>query len=335
MNPKNVQRAMTSALSMVLLSLGVALLPVQAVAQDYPTKPITLIVPYAPGGATDTIGRVVADSLAKQFGKPVIVENKGGAASNIGANYVAHQKPDGYTLLVATDPALFLNEFVYKELPFSPEKDFDPVTHVMNVHSILVVAPSLGVKTLEAFVAKMKAEGAKYNYGSPGVGDGSHLGMEWLKNEAGGFAMTHIPYNGMGPTVQGMLSGDHQALIVSVVTAKPYIDAGNMIPIAVSGTRRAPGLPDVPTFAELGYPTIRLGFALGLMAPKGTPIAIRRKIADALQEAFKDETFQAKYVTGLGYEALASSPEEFQKFLGSARQDAARVVKLAGAEKQQ
>jgi tripartite-type tricarboxylate transporter receptor subunit TctC len=335
MNPTNVQRVLTSVLSVMLTGLGIALSPAPAAALDYPTKPITLIVPYAPGGATDTIGRAIADSLAKQFGKPVIVENKGGAASNIGANYVAHQKPDGYTLLVATDPALFLNAFVYKQLPFDPEKDFDPVTHVMNVHSILVVAPSLGVTTLDAFVAKMKSDGSKYNYGSPGVGDGSHLGMEWLKNEAGGFAMTHIPYNGMGPTVQGMLSGDHQALIVSVVTAKPYIDAGNMIPIAVSGTTRAPGLPDVPTFAELGYPTIRLGFAVGLMAPKGTLIEIRRKIADALREAFKDKAFQEKYVTSLGYEALASSPEEFEKFLSIARENAARVVKLAGAEKQQ
>lgn len=185
-----------------------------ALAEEFPAKPVTLVVPYGPGGATDTVGRAVADGLSKYWKKSVIVDNKAGAGSNIGAEYVAHQKPTGYTMLVATDPALFLNEFVYKELPFSPEKDFEPVTHLMNVHSILVVSPSLKVNNLKDFIAKMKAEGSKYNYGSPGVGDGSHLGMEWLKNEAGGFEMTHIPYTGMGPAVQGMLSRDHQALIV-------------------------------------------------------------------------------------------------------------------------
>jgi len=315
------------------LASGLAAAP--SAAQDYPARPVTLVVPYGPGGATDSIGRAIADGLAKELKVSVVVENKAGAGSNIGANYVAHQKPDGYTLLVATDPSLFLNEFVYKELPFSPEKDFDPVTHVMNVHSILVAAPSLGVNDLKGFIAKMKAEGAKYNYGSPGVGDGSHLGMEWLKNEAGGFELTHIPYTGMGPSVQGMLSGDHQALIVSVVTIKPQIEAGKAIPIAVSGKTRAPGLPDIPTFAEQGFPQIRLGFAVGLMAPKGTPLEIRTKIADAVRAAFTSPEYQKKYVEGFGYEVIAGTPQEFAEFLKVERENAKRVVKLAGAEKLQ
>jgi len=312
-----------------------ALATAPALAEDYPAKPVTLVVPYGPGGATDTVGRAVADGLAKYWKKSVIVENKAGAGSNIGAEYVVHQKPNGYTMLVATDPALFLNEFVYKELPFSPEKDFEPVTHLMNVHSILVVSPSLKVNNLKDFIAKMKAEGSKYNYGSPGVGDGSHLGMEWLKNEAGGFEMTHIPYTGMGPAVQGMLSRDLHALIVSVVTAKQHIDSGKMIPIAVSGKKRAPGLPDVPTFAEQGFPQMRLGFAVGLLAPKGTPLDLREQVAKGANAAFSDPEFQKKYVDTLGYEVIASTPQEFAAFIKTERENARRVVKLAGAEKLQ
>jgi tripartite-type tricarboxylate transporter receptor subunit TctC len=303
------------------------------VAEEFPERPVTLVVPYGPGGAVDTVGRAIADGFSKHWNKPVVVVNKAGAAANIGAEYVTHQKPDGYTMLVATDPVLFLNEFVYKKLPYSPENDFEPVSHLMNVSSILVVAPSLGVRTLKEFIDKMKAEGAKYNYGAPGVGDASHLEMEWLKNEAGGFQMTLVPYTGMGETVRGFLSGDIQALIVSVVTAKPSIDAGKMIPIAVSGKVRAPSLPNVPTFAEQGFPQIHMGFAVGLVAPKGTPPEIRNKISQAARVAFSDPGFRKKYVDELGYEVIASSPQEFADFMKTERETARRVVKLAGAEK--
>ncbi len=317
-------------LSGMALATAMAVMP--ASAQDYPDKTVTLVVPYNPGGATDTIGRIVADGLAKVWDQSVVVENKPGAGSNIGAAYVAHQPADGYTLLVATDPALVLNQWVYDDLPYKAS-DFDPVTHLINVHSILVVPPSLGVSTLEEFVDLMKKDGSKYNYGSPGVGDGSHIGMEWFKNEAGGFEMTHIPYTGMGPTVQGMLSGDIQALIVSVVTAQQHIEAGKMIPLAVSGSVRSPMLPDVPTFAEQGYPTIRLGFSAGLLAPAGTPLEVRTKIADAAREALSDPAFREKFVDGFGYEVVSSSPDEFAEFLKTESEVARKKVELAGAKK--
>ncbi len=315
----------------LLAAIGVlSVAAVDSASAEYPDKPVKIIVPYGPGGATDTIGRLVADGLSKIWKQPVVVENKPGAGSNIGANFVAHQAPDGYTLLLATDPALMLNMWVYKDMPYDPAKDLDPVTHLLDIHSILVVSPSLGVRTLEDFVALMKKDGAKYNYGSPGVGDGSHIGMEWFKNLAG-FQMTHIPYTGMGPSVQGMLSGDHQALIVSVVTAQQHIESGAMIPIAVSGKARAPMLPNVPTFAEQGYPTIFLGFSAGLMAPAGTPLAIRKKIADDARKAFEDPEFRKKFVDGFGYEVVSSSPEAFADFLTTAREEAKKKVELAGA----
>jgi tripartite-type tricarboxylate transporter receptor subunit TctC len=332
MDTKESSRLLGRGFAAAFVTLGVGVAAAPSAAQDYPAKPVTLVVPYGPGGGVDTIGRAVADGLAKQWNTSVVVENKPGAGSNIGASYVANQAPDGYTLLVATDESLFINEFVYKDLPYSPQSDFDPVTQLINVHSILVAAPSLGVDNLQEFIEKMKAEGANYNYGSPGVGDSSHLGMEWLKNDAGGFEMKHIPYTGMAPAVQGMLSGDHQALIVSVLTAKQHIDAGKMVPIAVSGKARAPSLPDVPTFAEQGFPEISLGFSVGLVAPKGTPLEIREKIADAARIAFNEPEFQKKYVEAFGYEVIASSPEEFADFLKEGRENAERLVKLAGAE---
>lgn len=317
-------RVLVACLLAAMATLAVA--AVDSASAEYPDKPVKLIVPYGPGGATDTIGRLVADGLSKIWKQTVVVENKPGA----GANYVAHQAPDGYTLLVATDPALMLNMWVYKDMPYDPAKDLDPVTHLLDIHSILVVSPSLGVRTLKDFVSLMKKDGAKYNYGSPGVGDGSHIGMEWFKNLAG-FKMTHIPYTGMGPSVQGMLSGDHQALIVSVVTAQQHIESGAMIPIAVSGKVRSPMLPNVPTFAEQGFPTIFLGFSAGLMAPAGTPLAIRKKIADDARKVFEDPEFRKKFVDGFGYEVVSSSPEEFADFLKAAREEAKKKVELAGA----
>lgn len=321
-------RALSALLLGAIATLAVA--GADRAYAEYPDKPVKLIVPYGPGGATDTVGRLVAEGLAKIWKQPVVVDNKPGAGSNIGANFVAHQAPDGYTLLLATDPALMLNMWVYKDMPYDPVKDLDPVTHLINIHSILVVSPSLGVRTLKDFVALMKKDGAKYNYGSPGIGDGSHIGMEWFKNLAG-FQMTHIPYTGMGPSVQGMLSGDHQALIVSVVTAQQHIESGAMVPIAVSGKVRAPMLPNVPTFAEQGYPTIFLGFSAALMAPAGTPLAIRTKIADDARKAFEDPGFRKKFVDGFGYEVVSSSPEVFADFLLKERAEAKKKVDLAGA----
>ncbi len=229
----------------IAIAAATALFPTFVLAQSYPDKPVRFIVPFPPGGAVDTVGRLVAAGLSKAWGQPVVVENKPGAASNLGTEFVAHSKPDGYTIMIASDPALTMNMHVYDKLPFDPEKDLTPITQLINVHSALAVPATLPVNSVKEFVDYMKKNGSTQNYGSPGVGDASHIGMEWIKNETGGFPMTHLPYSGMGPAVQGLISGDHQALIVSIVTVQQHVQSGKVKLLAVSGS---------PSFAKHAGP---------------------------------------------------------------------------------
>lgn len=315
------------------VAAAVSAMPATAVAQGYPDKPVRFIVPFPPGGAVDTVGRLVAGGLSKAWGQPVVVENKPGASSNLGAEFVAHSKPDGYTIMIASDPALTMNMYVHDKLPFDPEKDFTPITHLINVHSALAVPATLPVNTVREFVDYMKKEGGKLNYGSPGVGDASHIGMEWIKNETGGFPLTHLPYSGMGPAVQGLISNDHQALIVSIVTIQQHVQSGKVKLLAVSGNNRAPSMPNLPTFKEAGFPNITLGFFLGLVGPAGMPPDIVKKISDTARATLESPEFKDRFVNQLGYEVIAGTPEQFAEFLKKDRVLAKRKVDLAGLGK--
>ena len=302
-----------------------------AQAQNFPTKPVKLIIPFAPGGATDTIGRAVASGLCELWGQPVIGENKPGANTIVGSEFTAKQPGDGYTILIAGDAGLTHNVFMYSKLPYDPRKDFKPVIRILRVHSLIAVPASLPVNNLKEFVALMKKDGAKMNYGSPGIGDPSHIGMEWFRSVAG-FDMVHVPYKGMGPALQGMLSGELQGLITSVISSEQHIKSGKIKPIVISGNKRSDSLPNVPTLTEEGYPGITLGFYLALVVPASTPDDIVKKISDDTRKVLNDPAFRAKYITPYGYEVIADTPAEFAAFYKEDLVAAEKRVKISGAK---
>ncbi len=302
-----------------------------AAAQNYPTKPVKFVVAQPPGGGTDTIGRAVAQGLSDLWGQPTIVENKPGANTIVGADYVARSPADGYTIWVAGDVGLTHNLFMYSKLPYDPRKDFALITRLLRIHSLLIVPSSLPANSLKEFVALMKKDGAKMNYGSPGIGDPSHIGMEWFKMQAG-FDITHVPYKGMAPALQGMLSGEIQSVIVSVLTGEQHIKTGKVKPIAISGNVRSKTFPDVQTIPEQGYQNVSFSFWLALVAPAGTPDDIVKKIAADTRKVLYDPAFRAKYIDPYGYELLGDTPAEFADFLKADLVESEKKVKASGAK---
>jgi tripartite-type tricarboxylate transporter receptor subunit TctC len=319
-----------SVLVAALTGLAVLSAGASAFAQSFPTKPVKMVVPFAPGGATDTIGRSLAQGLSDLWGQPVIVENKPGANTIVGSEFLAKSDPDGYTIMVAGDAGLTHNLFLYSKLPYDPRTDFSLITRLLRVHSLLVVPTSLPVNNLKEFVALAKKNGANMNYGSPGVGDPSHIGMEWFRSVAG-FEMVHVPYKGMGPALAAMLSGDIQALITSVISSQQHIQSGKIKPIVISG-KKSDRFPKLPTLAEEGYPDITFGFYLALVAPAKTPPAVIKKIADDTRKVMNDPAWRKKYIDAFGYELIADTPEEFAEFYKKDLIGAEKRVKISGAK---
>lgn len=306
----------------------------EAVAQSYPEQPVTIVVPYGPGGAVGSFGQMLADKLSQIWDEPVVVENRPGAAANIGSAHVSKADPDGYTILLAAEATFVTNEFVFSNMGFDPRNDLMPISRLADVNYALITSSRTGITDFDGFVEKMKAEGADFNYGSLGGGDASRLGMEQLKSEAELQDIVEIPYSGMADAMQGLLSGDHDMLMVSVRTSQQHIDSGAVVPLIISGGQRASALPDVPTFAEKGYPDIRVGFFLGTAVPAGTDPAIVEEIASALKQVMDMPDVRETYADKLGYEFVVSSPEEFATFLSEQRTRVGNLVERLGIEKQ-
>jgi tripartite-type tricarboxylate transporter receptor subunit TctC len=220
---------------------------------------------------------------------------------------------------------------MYSKLPYDPRKDFALITRLLRIHSLLIVPSALPVSNLKEFVALMKKDGAKMNYGSPGIGDPSHIGMEWFKVQAG-FDMVHVPYKGMAPALQGLLSGDLQSVIVSVLTSEQHIKTGKVKPIAISGNVRSNRFPDVQTIPEQGFPNISFSFWLALVAPAGTPQDIVNKISADTRKVLNDPAFRAKYIDPFGYEILGETPEQFAAFFKADLIESEKKVKASGAK---
>ena len=263
-----------------------------ASAVDYPVRPIKLVVPYAAGGPTDVLGRLVADYLGRDLKQAVIVENKPGAQGAIGAEAVARADPDGYTLFVAAGSIIVLNPMLYKKLSYDPVKDFRMLALVTDLPVVMEVHPSVPAKTVAEFVAYAKQNPGKLNFGSAGTGGTIHLAGEMFKQMAG-IEMTHIPYKGAGPALTDLLSGNIQVMFDSMGTALPPVKAGLLRPLGVSSTQRSPDLPDVPTIAESGYPDYTVSVWYGIVAPSKLPDEIAQKISASLDRALNDDTFRA------------------------------------------
>jgi tripartite-type tricarboxylate transporter receptor subunit TctC len=261
-------------------------------ASDYPTRPIKLVVPYAAGGPTDVLGRLVGDFLGRDLKQAVIVENKAGAQGAIGAEAVARAEPDGYTLFVAAASIIVLNPMLYKKLSYDPARDFRMLALVTDLPVVMEVHPSVPARTVAEFVAYARQNPGKVNFGSAGTGGTIHLAGEMFKQMAG-IEMTHVPYKGAGPALTDLMSGNIQVMFDTLSTALPPVRSGLVRALGVSSEKRSPDLPDVPTIAESGYPDYRVSVWYGIAAPAKLPDDIAQKISASLDRALNDDAFRA------------------------------------------
>ena len=280
-----------------------------AFAQAYPSKPIRLIVPFAAGGTTDIIARVMSEPLAKALGQPVVVDNKGGAGGVIGATEAARAAPDGYTLSVATVSTTAANPAINKKISYDPITDFVPITNIAATPNIIAVNPSFPAKNYKDFVAVLKAQPGKFSYASSGTGGIAHLQMELYKSLTGLF-ITHIPYRGSGPALNDVVAGQVPIIMDNVPSSMPFLKSGKLVPIAVMAPQRMKELPDTPTFKELGLePVNRLAY-YGLLAPKGTPKEIVDKVYAAAKKSLEDPAVR-KRIEDTGAIVVANTPDQF------------------------
>lgn len=293
-------------------------------AESYPSHSISLVVPYAPGGGVDTVGRIVAKGLSDQLGQPVVIENKSGAGSNLGSDYVAKAAPDGYKLLLAS-PATAVNVSLYKHMSFDPRKDLRAVTLVGKAPSVLIVNNQLPVKNLHDFVELAKKNPGTLNFGSGGNGTSEHLAGEMLKASAG-IDIVHVPYRGGAAAISDLLGGRISAIIINRITALPLIQSGKVRALAVADTQRSASLPNVPTFVEQGYPDYVVSVWWGVMAPARTPDAVVAKLDKAIRAVLKTEDAKKRF-DDMGAQIVAEGPAEFSAFLASETQRWGRIVK--------
>jgi tripartite-type tricarboxylate transporter receptor subunit TctC len=299
-----------------------------AYAENYPSHPIHLIVPYAAGGAADSIARVIAKRVGNALGESIVVENRGGGAAITGTEFVNKSEPDGYTLLLGQSGPISINPAVYKSLPYDPVKDFAPISLTTTYPYVMVVHPSLHVKTLQEFVALARAKPGELNYGTTGVGASNHLVTELFANRAG-IRMTHIPYRGTALAVADLLAGQVQVVFSDPISALQLVRSGALVALAVTGKDRLPVMPDVPTISESGFPGFFAVGWHGILAPAKTLPAIVARLNAEIVEALKDAETKA-LLEGQAMQIVGSSPQEFAAFI---KQDLATWKNVAAQAK--
>jgi tripartite-type tricarboxylate transporter receptor subunit TctC len=301
-----------------------------AVAQTaaFPTRPVTLVVPFPPGGGTDTGARIVAQKLSAKWGQQVIVENKGGAAGSIGADLVAKAKPDGYTILMGNIGTQAINPSLYKKLPYDPDKAFAPISLVAELPLAMMVNPQVPAKTAKEFIAYAKSRPGQLSYSSSGAGGAPHLAAEMFKIATGSF-IVHVPYRGGGPAVQDLIAGHVQLSFMTVLEASGHIKAGKLRALAVTSARRVSALADVPTLAESAAPGFDSISWIGLLAPAGTPKEIVEKISADTREVIAAEDVNARLVE-LGAIPAANTPAQFGSLIDKDRARYAKIIQERG-----
>ncbi len=299
-------------------------------APAYPTKPIRIVVPFPPGGATDILARDVAQKLTDAWGQAVIVDNRPGAGGNIGSELVAKAAPDGYTLEMGTVGTHAINASLYAKMPYDHVKDFAPVILVASVPNVLEVNPALPVNSVAELIAYAKANPGKLNFASSGNGTSIHLSGELFKVMAG-VQMTHVPYKGSAPALQDLIAGQVQLMFDNLPPSLPQIKAGKLRALAVTSAARAPALPDVPTVAEAGLPGFEASSWFGVLAPAGTPPAIVAKLNAEIGRWLATPEAKEK-LAKQGADAAGGSPEDFVKHIAAETAKWAKVVKESGAK---
>jgi tripartite-type tricarboxylate transporter receptor subunit TctC len=323
MNPNRIK--ILSGLSIAFFTA--ILLCGNVLAQGYPNKPVRLIVPYPAGGGTDFFARLVGGKMAEFLGQQIVVENRPGAATLIGAEAAARSPADGYTLLLADSTTVAVNPNLYKKLPYDPQKDFAPISLTARFAMLLVVNPNvMKAGSVKEFVDAAKAPG-KLNFASVGAGTTHHLAMELFMQQTG-IQMTHIPYKGAAPAVQDLLGGQVPAMFLDLATGRPHILSGKIRALGVASPKRIAPLPDVPTIAESGVPGFEAWAWQGLLAPAGTPADALARIRTEYAKAVNDPAVRQKLLDA-GIEPLTSTPDEFTAYMKSETAKWAKVVKDA------
>ncbi len=320
---------MILAARLALMMAAVCLCVASSAAQTYPDRPVTLIVPFPPGGPTDVMARLVAERMSAKLGQNVVVDNRpGGAGGTIGAKLAAAAEPNGYTLLFSPPGPLAVNAAVYKTLDYDPVGSFAPVAMIGSSPQVLVVHPSIPATTVRELIAHIKANPGKIVYGHPGYGTQPHLLGE-LIHSAHGAEFTRIPYRGTNPAITDFLAGQVQMMIDTTAVLLPHIESGKMKALAVAGDARSPRLPGVPTMPESGYPDLVALYWTGIVVRAGTPAKVIRRLNGAINEAMQPADVQAR-LAQLGADPKPGSPEDFGRFIAAEREKWTAVVKSAG-----
>ncbi|HZD21510.1 MAG TPA: tripartite tricarboxylate transporter substrate-binding protein [Burkholderiales bacterium] len=297
-----------------LVTLSALATPVWA-QQPYPSKPLTWVVGFPPGGGADGVTRLVSSKVSQNIGQPIVVENRPGASSIIAAQYVAQAAADGYTIFSAEQGALVFNAALYSKLPYDPQRDFTPVCDMIRAPLVLVVNPSFPATDLKSFITEVKRQPGKLNFGSPGRGLAHHLAMEALKRRAG-LDIVDVQYKGIAPVVQDTISGQIPIAVIDTVVLLPHLRSGRLRAIAAFANKRLSVLPDVPALGELGYEGMDIAPIVGVVAPRNTPPDIVKRLNSEIVRAVRDPQVSGK-LTGLGLELIADTPEQFAAFLQS------------------
>ena len=317
---------------LVLLCAALSLtsaMPVGA-EQNYPTRPIRFVVPSSPGGSLDTLARTIGPRLGDQLGQQIVVDNRAGGNGRIGMEIVAQSRPDGYTIVVAYISNLAIAPSLYAKPPFDPVKDFAPITQIASSPNILTVHPSVPARNLQEFLALVKAKPGQVSFASTGVASVGHLTGELL-NSLAGIKMVHVPYKGGGQAIIDLVGGHVQVMFSGFSAVMPHIKSGKVRALAVTGKERSPALPNVPSLGEQGFPGVEMTAWYGMLGPAGTPRPIAARLQDETAKILKAPEVVHK-LDGLGFEIVASTPEEFAVYIKSEIAKWAKVVKASGAK---
>ena len=320
--------ALGSIASAVVLGAGL-LGGTSALAQAYPTKPVTIIVPFAAGGTTDILARIIGQALTAELGQSVVVDNRAGAGGNIGGQAAAKAAPDGHTLFMGTVGTHAINASLYKKMPFDPVKDFAPLTRVANVPNLLVANPAQPYKSVKDLIAYAKANPGKVNFGSSGNGSSIHLSGELFKSLAK-VDMQHVPYKGSAPAVTDLMGNQIGIMFDNMPSAIQHVRSGSLVPLAVTTAKRSPELPNVPTIAEAGVLGYEATSWFGMFAPAGTPAPVLAKLNAAIVKVLGQPDVKKK-INEQGAEVYSETPEQFAAFIQTESVKWGKVVKESGA----
>ncbi len=320
----------SSVICLLLISVGGTLAAVDARAQApdaWPSKPIRFILPFPPGGGTDILGRIISERLAANLGQPVVIENRGGAGGNVGAEAAAKSAPDGYTIVLVA-PSLAISPSLYSKLNYDPVKDFAPISLVATVPNVMITHPSVPARTLQEFIALAKSKPGGMNFGSGGNGTSNHLAGE-LFNIVAGVKLVHVPYKGVNLAMNDVLSGEVHLVVIGIPAAAPHIKAGKLRALALIAPQRSPALPDVPTVAEAGLPNFEVTTWYGVLAPAGVPGPIVARLNAELVKIMHAPELKERFAA-MATEPRTSTPEEFAAYIKQEIAKWAEVVRQAG-----